>query len=396
MAAGIGVGILSIPLVASVSEDALRSVPQALREASYGMGARKITTGVKVRPPGRGLGSGGGLHPGRLPGHRRDDGGVHRRRRRRRLAVQPRPRSSRASTMTAAMASQATGTDAGRRGAHLPEPVLRRAPSCSSSPSPSTSSPTASCARVRQRTEADGRHHPRRHRPRADRAPSAASHRRRHAEVDVSEQRGPVLLFACRWASPSWCSCSVCSESSSAGIAVLLDRGSSVPDGGTRSTRAEAGSSRASSGSFWIGVFVVGARVPGRDRRRDLPRGVRADNRLTRFINVNIRNLAGVPSIVYGILGLTIFVKAIEGGQPGGARSSPAGLTLAILVLPIVIITASEAVRAVPDGLREAGYGVGRHPLGGDPGPRAARTPPRGSSPARSSRSPGPSARRPR
>jgi phosphate transport system permease protein len=51
MAAGIGVGILSIPLVASVSEDALRSVPQALREASYGMGARKITTTVRVVLP---------------------------------------------------------------------------------------------------------------------------------------------------------------------------------------------------------------------------------------------------------------------------------------------------------------------------------------------------------
>jgi phosphate transport system permease protein len=51
MAAGIGVGILSIPLVASVSEDALRSVPQALREASYGMGARKITTTIRVVLP---------------------------------------------------------------------------------------------------------------------------------------------------------------------------------------------------------------------------------------------------------------------------------------------------------------------------------------------------------
>src|ERR671912_1331639 len=51
MAAGIGVGILSIPLVASVSEDALRSVPQALREASYGMGARKITTTIRVVIP---------------------------------------------------------------------------------------------------------------------------------------------------------------------------------------------------------------------------------------------------------------------------------------------------------------------------------------------------------
>ncbi len=51
MAAGIGVGILTTPLVASIAEDAMRSVPQALREASYGMGARKVTTSTKVVIP---------------------------------------------------------------------------------------------------------------------------------------------------------------------------------------------------------------------------------------------------------------------------------------------------------------------------------------------------------
>ena len=82
--------------------------------------------------------------------------------------------------------------------------------------------------------------------------------------------------------------------------------------------------------------------------------------RMTDFINLNIRNLAGVPSVVYGILGLTIFVngwgiKAITGGRTPIA----AGLTLAALVLPIVIITSAEAIRGVPSSLREAGYGVG-------------------------------------
>jgi phosphate transport system permease protein len=81
-------------------------------------------------------------------------------------------------------------------------------------------------------------------------------------------------------------------------------------------------------------------------------------NRLTNFIDVNIRNLAGVPSIVYGILGFTIFVEAL-GGITGGRSVIAAGLTLSVLVLPIVIITSAEAIRAVPDGLREAGYGVG-------------------------------------
>jgi phosphate transport system permease protein len=87
-----------------------------------------------------------------------------------------------------------------------------------------------------------------------------------------------------------------------------------------------------------------------------------AQSRLARFIDVNIRNLAGVPSVVYGILGLTIFVKAlgsITGPDAGGRSVLSAGLTLAILVLPIVIITSAESLRAVPNGLREAGFGVG-------------------------------------
>jgi phosphate transport system permease protein len=82
------------------------------------------------------------------------------------------------------------------------------------------------------------------------------------------------------------------------------------------------------------------------------------DNRLTRFISVNIRNLAGVPSIVYGLLGLAIFVKAM-GDFTGGRSIISGGMTMAVLVLPIVIITAAEALRAVPSSIREAGYGVG-------------------------------------
>jgi phosphate transport system permease protein len=87
------------------------------------------------------------------------------------------------------------------------------------------------------------------------------------------------------------------------------------------------------------------------------------DSRLSRLIAVNIRNLAGVPSIVYGLLGLALFVglfRALDVGQNGNGRVVFAGgLTMASLVLPITIITASEAIRAVPGAIREAGYGVG-------------------------------------
>ena len=83
-------------------------------------------------------------------------------------------------------------------------------------------------------------------------------------------------------------------------------------------------------------------------------------NLLTRFIDVNIRNLAGVPSVVYGLLGLAIFVTAFAAMGIGNGRNVlTGGLTLAVLVLPLVIITSAEAIRSVPTSLREGGYGVG-------------------------------------
>jgi phosphate transport system permease protein len=79
------------------------------------------------------------------------------------------------------------------------------------------------------------------------------------------------------------------------------------------------------------------------------------DNRFSQLVNTNIRNLAGVPAIVYGLLGLSVFVTTV-----GMGRSLLAGaLTLAILVLPIVVITSAEALRAVPTSIREAAFGVG-------------------------------------
>jgi phosphate transport system permease protein len=82
------------------------------------------------------------------------------------------------------------------------------------------------------------------------------------------------------------------------------------------------------------------------------------DTPLNRLLAANVRNLAGVPSIVYGLLGLAVFVKALSGVTNGRTLIS-GGLTLAVLVLPIIVITTSEALRAVPQGLREASFGVG-------------------------------------
>ena len=77
--------------------------------------------------------------------------------------------------------------------------------------------------------------------------------------------------------------------------------------------------------------------------------------RLQSFIQTNISNLAGVPSIVYGILGMTIFVRALDFGNIVLAG----GLTMSLLVLPIVIVASQEALRAVPEFLSEASYGLG-------------------------------------
>lgn len=81
-------------------------------------------------------------------------------------------------------------------------------------------------------------------------------------------------------------------------------------------------------------------------------------SRFALWTRVNVRNLAGVPSIVYGLLGLAIFVNVL-GDITGGRTVFAGGLALSALVLPIVIITASEALRAVPRPIREGAFGVG-------------------------------------
>jgi len=78
-------------------------------------------------------------------------------------------------------------------------------------------------------------------------------------------------------------------------------------------------------------------------------------NRITRTIQTNIANLAGVPSIVYGILGLAVFVRflSLERSVISGA------LTLSLLILPVMIMASQEAIRAVPDSIRQGAYGLG-------------------------------------
>ena len=139
---------------------------------------------------------------------------------------------------------------------------------------------------------------------------------------------------------------------------VFRERGADFLTANLASSPDKAGIAQGLWGSLVIALFVVFISFP-----IGIGAGVYLEEyakpgKLTRFIQVNIRNLAGVPSVVYGILGLLVFVKAL-GGVTGGRSVMAAGLTLAILVLPIIVITTAESVRAVPSGLREAGFGVG-------------------------------------
>lgn len=79
---------------------------------------------------------------------------------------------------------------------------------------------------------------------------------------------------------------------------------------------------------------------------------------LQTVIQTNIANLAGVPSIVYGILGLAVFVRWM-GGLTGGRSVLSGALTISLLILPVLIIAAQEAIRAVPNSIRDASYGLG-------------------------------------
>lgn len=135
------------------------------------------------------------------------------------------------------------------------------------------------------------------------------------------------------------------------------------------SSRAEfAGVRTALFGSMWlVGIAIAFALPVGVGAAIYLQEYARK-NFINRLIQTNINNLAGVPSIVYGMLGLAIFVRAMEALTSGamfgvtdsnGRTILSAGLTMGILVLPLVIINAQEAIKAVPDSIRQAAFGVG-------------------------------------
>lgn len=134
------------------------------------------------------------------------------------------------------------------------------------------------------------------------------------------------------------------------------------------SSATTAGLRTALLGSAWIIAITAIAAFPlGVGAAIYLEEYAR-DNWINRVIEINIRNLAAVPSIIYGMLGLAVFVRALgqfTSGAAFGITDSngrtvvSAALTLALLILPVIIINAQEAIRAVPSSIRDASYGLG-------------------------------------
>jgi phosphate transport system permease protein len=151
-----------------------------------------------------------------------------------------------------------------------------------------------------------------------------------------------------------------------AGLCLLI--GKNLVDGWSRlnldlithnnsSNAAEAGLRNAIIGTVWIMAFVIVMLVPlGVGAAIFLEEYASRASRLTRLIEVNIQNLAGVPSIIYGLLGLAFIARS---PLDLGYVVLTASMTLTLLVLPVVILASREAIRAVPASIREGSLALG-------------------------------------
>jgi phosphate transport system permease protein len=142
--------------------------------------------------------------------------------------------------------------------------------------------------------------------------------------------------------------------------------------GMTMSSRAEfSGIRTALFGSLWLLILTIAIALPIGVGAAIYLEEFAGKSRLSNLIQLNIYNLAGIPSIIYGMLGLTVFVRAFGDlagitsgaafglGDGSGRTVLSAALTMALLIMPLIIVNAQEALRAVPSTLREAAYGIG-------------------------------------
>ena len=144
---------------------------------------------------------------------------------------------------------------------------------------------------------------------------------------------------------------------------VFTDRGLEFVSDNLSRFEGRAGVRQGLVGSLILITFVAVIAVPLGIAAAVYLQEYARDSRINRSLIANIRNLAGVPSIVYGILGVAIFagtdLRSVTGPESSGLSYISGGLTLAVLVMPFMIIITMEALRTVPRGIREAAYGVG-------------------------------------
>ena len=143
---------------------------------------------------------------------------------------------------------------------------------------------------------------------------------------------------------------------------VFEERGFDFVRSNVSSLASRAGVRQGIIGSLFIVAIVAVLAMPLGIAASVYLQEYARDTRLNRVLISNIRNLAGVPSIVYGILGFAVFAKtlrAITGPNVPRGSLLAGGLTLTVLVMPIVILVTMEALRTVPKSIREAAYGVG-------------------------------------
>ena len=119
-----------------------------------------------------------------------------------------------------------------------------------------------------------------------------------------------------------------------------------------------AGIKAALMGTIWIMVVVAAVSFPVGVGAGIYLEEFSEDNWFSRFVEINISNLAGVPSIIYGLLGLAVFVRILE-PITGGRTILSGALTLSLLILPVIIVATREALRAVPNSMRLAGFALG-------------------------------------
>lgn len=126
------------------------------------------------------------------------------------------------------------------------------------------------------------------------------------------------------------------------------------------STPSMAGVKGALIGSLWLMLSIIPLSIILGIGTAIYLEEYAKNNKFTQFVKISISNLAGVPSVVFGLLGYTLFVggAGIEALKMGNSILA-AALTMTLLILPIIIVSSQEAIRAVPNSVREASYGLG-------------------------------------